>query len=305
MKQTSKTLSILLALLMIFSVTVSAAGGNGGGGNTPLTLDSVKVGDSDLAGAKIPAGSEIALSFSNNVTDSSVLAGNISKITVAGSNGASASATVAPGTDNKVLLVTLGSLSKGAYTLTVAAGVTAKNGNSLAEPVSISFNVNKGDGSGDGTGSGGGNNPLSFVSAKADGKDLSGATVAATGTITITFDRGMTENQADNFAQISILDKDGKKVDGVTFSDFTKDDDGNSFTVLSYKDLAAGDYTLKLGKDLKANNGNTLGKAVTVNFTVKAAESKDDDKVSGITTMINAILNVIKSIFNFFAKLFK
>ena len=114
----------------------------------------------------------------------------------------------------------------------------------------------------------------------------------------------MTENQDDNFAQISILDKDGKKVEGVTFSAFTKDDDGNSFTELSYKDLAAGDYTLKLGKDLKANNGNTLGKAVTVNFTVKAEETKED-KTSGVADIIQTILNVIKSIFDFFAKLFK
>ena len=295
MKQTSKVLSILLALLMICSMmsSVSAAG---------LALQSATIDGTPIAeAAEIRSNAEILLTFNADVTDDSVLANNISKINIKDSAGQNVSSVSVSASGTKKFTVALGGLEKANYTLTIGEKFKDKDGNQLGTKVEIPFTVNRGDG----TGSGGGNNPLSFVSAKVGDADLAGATVEATGTITITFDRGMTENQADNFAQISILDKDGKKVDGVTFSDFTKDDAGNSYTVLSYKDLAAGDYTLKLGKDLKANNGNTLGKAVTVNFTVKTAESKDDDKVSGITTMINAILNVIKSIFNFFAKLFK
>ena len=302
MKHTTKALSILLDLLMIFSVNATAAVGNGGG-NAALTLVSAKVGDADLEGAKIPAGSEIVLTFSNNVTDESVLANNVGKIKVMQGEATKDSTVSASG--NNAFIVKLGSLSKGEYTLTVGKELKAKNGNTLGTKVEIAFQVNKGDGSGSGTGTGGGNNPLSFVSAKADGKDLEGATLAASGSITVTFDRGMTENQAANFEQIGILDKDGKKVDGVTFSDFTKDDDGNSYTVVSYKDLADGAYTLKLGKDLKANNGNTLGKAVNISFTVKGADNGDSGKDNKVSSWIDAFLKLFNAILDFFKKLIK
>lgn len=170
--------------------------------------------------------------------------------------------------------------------------------------VTVSAAGGNGGGNGNGTGGGGGNNPLSFVSATADGKNLQDAELASSGSITITFDRGMTDYQAANFEQIGIYDKDGKKAEGVTFTDFTKDDAGNSFTVLSYKDLPSGEYTLKLGKDLKANNDNTLGKAVTITFTVKAADS-GNEKVDFIRTIINAIMDMLKAIVSFFQNLSK
>ncbi len=296
MKKTTSVISVLLALLMLFSMTSVAA--------NPLSVVSVTANGAELEGASIAASDAITVTFSNNVTDDSVLANNLSKINVKDSGGNKLSTvTVAPGSDNKVLTVSLGSVSKGSYTLTVAQGIKAKSGSVLEAKVEKSFTVNKGTGSG--TGGGGGNNPLSFVSATADGKDLNGAALAATGTITITFDRGMNENQEANFAQISILDKDGKKVDGMTFSDFTKDEAGNSYTVLSYQDLAAGDYTLKLGKDLKANNGNTLDKAVTLNFTVNGASDNNNGSTSGFRAIFDMIVNAIKTIIGFFAKLFK
>ena len=295
MKQTSRILSILLALLMIFAVTVPALAAG-----SALTLVSAKVGEADLENAKIPAGSEIVLTFSNNVTDSTVLAGNIGKIKVKDSTGAAVGATVSPGSDKAVFLVTLGDLSKGDYTLTVGKELTAKNGSTLEAKIEIPFKVNQGTGSG--TGGGGGNNPLNFVSAKANGSDLEGATLTASGKITITFDRGMTENQEANFAQIGIYDADGKKAEGVTFTDFTKDDDGNSYTVLSYSGLADGTYTLKLGKDLKANNGNNLGKAVTVSFTVKGEEGSN---TNAFMKILKTILNFFKQIIEFFKSFFK
>ena len=295
MKHTSRTLSLLLALLMIFSVTATAAGGNGGG-TSALTLLSAKVGDVDLNGASIPGGSEIALTFSNNVTDSSVLAGNISKVKVLDSTGTQKSVTVAPGTDKAVLLVTLVGFSKGAYTLSLGKEITAKNGSTLGTKVEIAFNVNQGTGGG--TGGGGGDNPLSFVSAKADGKDLQGAEVASSGTITVTFDRGMTKYQAENFNEIGIYDASGNKA-SVTFSDFDKDEVGNSYTVVSYSNLAGGTYTLKLGKNLKANNDNTLDKDITISFTVKGAAA--DSGVTGlIRSFFNVLINFFKSIFGFF-----
>ena len=259
----------------------------------------------DLEGATVPAGGAITLTFSNNVTDDNVLAGNKDRIKVKDAEGAEAASTVSP-EGNNAFVVTLGDLSKGSYTLTVGKELTAKNGNTLGTKVEIAFQVNKGTGSG--TGGGGGNNPLNFVSAKANGADLAGAELAASGSITVTFDRGMTENQEANFAQIGIYNAAGEKVTGVTFTDFTKDDDGNSYTVLSYSGLAGGAYTLKLGGGLKANNGNTLGEDVTINFTVKAAETPDEGGNSGTNTIMNIIktvMNFLKMILNFFKSLIK
>ena len=301
MKQTNRTLSILLAILMLFSVatTAMAAGGNGGG-NNPLTLVSTKVGDADLAGAKISPNSEIVLIFSNNVTDSSVLTGNIGKIKVKDSTGTDTSAAVSPGSDKTVFIVTIGSLAKGDYTLTIGKELAAKNGSTLGTKVEKAFKVNNGNGSG--TGGGNGESPLELVSVKVGDKDLAGAELEPSGTITITFSRGMDENQAANFEKIGIFDKDGKKVANVSFSDFQKPDPNSkgSYTVLTYKNLATGEYTLKLGKDLKANNGNTLEKAETITFTVK---DKDDEKVNFIRSLLDKIADLFKKIIDFFKEL--
>ena len=305
MKHTSRILSIFLALLMVFSVAVTAlaAGGNGGGngGGSQLTLVSATIGDTPLAEAtEIRSNAEILLTFSANVTDDSVLAFNIGKINVRDSGNQNVSSVTVAKSGTKKLTVSLNGVEKAAYTLTVGKEFKDVNGNTLGTKVEIPFTVNKGDGSG----SGGGSNPLNFVSAKANGGDLEGAVLPASGKITITFDRGMTEHQSDNFAQIGIYDADGQKADRVEFADFTKDDDGNSYTVLSYSGLADGAYTLKLGKDLKANNGNTLGKAVTINFLVKG----EDDGSSGadsIMSILKAVLNFFKMILDLFKSFFK
>ena len=298
MKQTNRTLSILLAILMLFSVatTAMAAGGNGGG-NNPLTLVSAKVGDADLAGAKISPNSEIVLIFSNNVTDSSVLTGNIGKIKVKDSTGTDTSAAVSPGSDKTVFIVTIGSLAKGDYTLTIGKELAAKNGSTLGTKVEKAFKVNNGNGSG--TGGGNGESPLELVSVKVGDKDLAGAELEPSGTITITFSRAMDENQAANFEKIGIFDKDGKKVANVSFSDFQKPDPNSkgSYTVLTYKNLATGEYTLKIGKDVKANNNHTLEKAVNITFTVK---DKDDEKVNFIRSLLDSIADFFKKVIDFF-----
>lgn len=302
MKHTSRILSVLLALLMVFSISVTAlaAGGNGGGnGGSQLTLVSATIGDTPLAEAtEIRSNAEILLTFSENVTDDSVLAFNIGKVNVKDSGNQNVSSVTVAKSGTKKLTVSLNGAEKAAYTLNIGKEFKDVNGNTLGTKVEIPFTVNKGDGSG----SGGGSNPLNFVSAKANGNDLEGAVLPASGKITITFDRGMTENQEANFAQIGIYDADGKKAEGVTFTDFTKDDDGNSYTVLSYSGLADGTYTLKLGKDLKANNGNTLGKAVTISFTVKGEEGSN---TNAFMKILKTILNFFKQIIEFFKSFFK
>lgn len=291
MKKTSSVLSIFLALLMIFSVTVSAA--------ASLTLDSVKIGDTDLSAATtIRSNDVIDLTFSADVTsDEAILATNLMKIKVRNAAGDAVNGPTVSVVGKKKLSVSLNGIEKANYTLTIGKKFQDVNGNTLAADVSIPFTVNKGDGTG--TGGGNGESPLELVSVKAGDKDLAGAELESSGTITITFSRGMDENQAANFEKIGIYDKDGKKVANVSFSDFQKPDPNSkgSYTVLTYKNLATGEYTLKLGKDLKANNGNTLEKAETITFTVK---DKDDEKVNFIRSILDKIADLFKKIIDFF-----
>ena len=302
MKKTSSALSILLALLMILSMTSVAASGG-------LTLESAKIGDTLLQEAEtIRTNDEITLTFSGKVTDSSVLANNIQKIQVK-DNGGNTFGTVSP-SGNKKFIVALSGISQGDYTLTIGKDFADVDGNTLGKKVEIPFTVNKGDGSGSGNGQGGGNNPLELVSVKAGDADLEGAEIDGDASITVTFSRGMTDYQDDNFANITVYDETGAKVEGVTYSDFTKDASGNSYTTLSLPSLAPGNYTLKLGKNLKANNGNTLGKAVTISFTVKAAAQPDEpgsgsDDNSPLSRIVDIFMKIIKYIVNIFKKLVK
>lgn len=301
MKQTNRTLSILLAILMLFSVatTAFAAGGNGGG-STALTVQSATINDTPVAEAtEIHGNDTILLTFSGNVTDSSVWVSNSGKIQLKDGSGNAASISLTTPGGKKVGVV-LGNLAKATYTLTIGKEFKDANGNTLGAKYELTFTVNKGNGTG--TGGGNGESPLSFVSAKANGADLAGAELESSGAITITFDRGMTENQAANFEQIGIYNAHGTKMEGASFTNFKKDTDGNSFTVLSYENLPAGTYTLKLGKDLTANNGNTLGKAVNITFSVKGA---DNDKTDFLHSIIDAIVNFFKSIAEFFKNIFK
>ena len=110
---------------------------------------------------------------------------------------------------------------------------------------------------GNGSGGGNGQNPLNVASVKIGDRDLAGATVGREGVITIVFDRGMTENSEATVGVIYI-----KNVEAVT-----KFEGDRTFTV-TFSELPKGDYTLVIGAGAKANNGNTLGKDVKVNFTV-------------------------------------
>ena len=126
-----------------------------------------------------------------------------------------------------------------ALLLTIALGVTAFAGN------------------GDGSGGGNGQNPLNVASVKIGDRDLAGATVVREGVITIVFDRGMDKNSDVTAGVIYI-----ENVVAVT-----KFEGDRTFTV-TFSELPKGDYTLVIGAGAMANNGNTLGKDVRVNFTV-------------------------------------
>ena len=297
MKKTTSILSILLALIMVFSVTSAAA--------EALSLTAATAGSVDLLAEgthEIAASDTITLTFSNNVTDTTVLANNTGKISVKNSEGSKIdSISVAVGADNKTLDVSLGEIAKGSYTLTVGKGIKAKNGTELTDKTEISFSVTKGSGSGSGNGSGGGNNPLSFVSAKVNDTDLKGAELEGTETIAIAFDRGMKTYESDNANLIGVYKADGTKADFTVLAVDDSQDATKRIVNVKLNGLEGGEYTLKIGADVKANNGNTLGEDVTVSFTVKAAEkSLLDTIIEYVKIAIEFIRNIITYVVSVF-----
>lgn len=261
MKQTTRVLAILLALLMALSCTAIAA--------EALTVAATYNG-ADLEGATVPAGGEITLTFSNNVTDASVLANNVSKIKVKNAEGTEVSASVSAG-DKQVLLVTLGSdLAKGAYTLTLGKDLKAKNDLTLGTKVEYNFNVK-----GSGSGTGGGDKKLEVASVTVNDAPLEGATIKAGDTIVVTFTNGMTEHGADSAKLIRILKDDGTAVAcEVTYPKDKSDDVAKKQFTVVVGEIEAGSYKLVLGADIMANNGNTLGQDVEFAFSVEADETE-------------------------------
>ena len=259
MKCKARVLALLLALLTAFSLTAVAA--------DALTITSATYNGADLEGATVPAGSDVTLIFSNNVTDESVLANNISKIKVKDAEGNAASATVSAG-DKNTFVVTLGSdLAKGSYTLTIGKELQAKNGTTLGQKVEYSFTVK-----GSGTGGGGGDNPLNVESVQVNGEPLEGAELQAGDKIVIGFSRGMTENVEANLALIKVLKEDGTAANFEAAAN-TDPDNANAKReyIVTLGENESGSLTLVLGKGIKANNGNTLGEDVKVAFAFKAA----------------------------------
>lgn len=292
MKQTSKVLSILLALLMIFSVTVSAA--------ASLTLDSAKIGDTDLSAATtIRTNDVIDLTFSADVTsDEAILTTNLSKVKVRNAAGEAVNGPTVSVVGKKKLSVSLNGIDKADYTLTIGKKFQDVNGNTLAADVSIPFTVNKGDG----TGSGGGDNPLTFGGATVNGADLSGATLKGNETITLQFDRGMKGHEDENKALITVKKADGSAASYTVLPVDDSTDDAKRQIKVQLGGLEDGDYTLTLGKNLQANNGNTLGTKVEINFTVKG---ESNDKSNFVRNILNTLIEFFKTIINFFKNIGK
>lgn len=298
MKKTASVLSIILALMMVFSVVSSAA--------DALTLTSVIAGSVDMLASENPeisSGDSIVITFSNNVTDESVFAGNIANISVVDSNQSPVSTiSLSEGTERQSIVVSLGDISKGSYTLVIGE-ISSKKG-SPYEGTSIAFTVKKGSG----TGTGGGNNPLAFAGATVNGETLGSAELEGTETIAIAFNRGMKTNEADNANLICVVKADGTKADYTVLPVDDSQEETKRIVNVKLNGLEGGEYTLKIGADVKANNGNTLGKEETVNFTVKAQEEEPEEEPTGIMAIINAIVafftNIINYIKNFFTGLF-
>ena len=266
MKQTTRVLAILLALLMALSCTAIAA--------DALTVTATYDG-ADLEGATVPAGGVITLTFSNNVTDESLVENNAAKIKVKiknedGSEGAAVNANVSAADKNTFTVTLASDLAKGSYVLTIGKDVTAKNDLKLLAKESFSFTVK-----GSGSGTGGGNKKLEVASVTVGDAPLEGACVKTGDTIVISFTNGMTDYGAANARLIRILKDNGTSVTCTVTPPQDRNDDvaKKQYTVL-VGFIDEGSYKLVLGADIRANNGNTLGEDIEIPFTAEAEKEE-------------------------------
>ncbi len=129
---------------------------------------------------------------------------------------------------------------------------------------------------GSGTGGGDGNNPLNLVSSiPADGS----TGVSNSPAIVMVFDRGVVrDNWENNQNCFSLAGSSGSTV-GITVSragNYLDDSEKRTIYITPNSSLAAGEtYTLTVSAGLKANNGNTLGTARSISFTVAGSTGGD------------------------------
>lgn len=127
---------------------------------------------------------------------------------------------------------------------------------------------------------GGGNSPLNFQGAFFvsidNNKSVELAKVedgyGADGmVIKLVFDRGMVrENWENNMGQIKLQANNGSEIKSEVFKIDGSDDEKSHIFVKPLEDIKSGKtVNIVIGKDLKANNGNTLGKEEVIKFTVK------------------------------------
>ncbi len=134
-----------------------------------------------------------------------------------------------------------------------------------------STNTSTGTGSGTGTGGGGGVAPLNLVSSDpADGE----TGVSSLPTIILTFDRGVVRDHWDtNQNCVSLKDESNQEVASTVYRavNYLDDDEKEKIYLEPDAPLEAGEsYTVVISSSLTANNDNTLGRQVTVSFTVAA-----------------------------------
>lgn len=151
---------MVLAVVMMLSMTAQAVGGNGGGNgggsgggngdgtgggqNEALFVESASVENGAVLGAQ----DTITLVFSKNVVNSSVKETNLPLFAVTDGNGAAVEITVTmaddqiePDKKNDVVIAPADSWADGSYTLTAQAGITSKSGDVMEKDYTLSFTV--------------------------------------------------------------------------------------------------------------------------------------------------------------------
>lgn len=130
------------------------------------------------------------------------------------------------------------------------------------------------NGSGGGTGGGNGDKKLEIASVTVGGADLEGATVKAGDQIVIAFTNGMKDYYTDNMTLISVLKADGTYANcELRANDDPTNENAKREYIITLGENDGGELTLVIGADVKANNGNTLGKEARYSFTFEASET--------------------------------
>lgn len=132
------------------------------------------------------------------------------------------------------------------------------------------------NGSGGGTGGGNGDKKLEIASVTVGGADLEGATVKAGDQIVIAFTNGMKDYYTDNMILISVLKADGMFANcELRANDDPTNENAKREYIITLGENNGGELTLVIGADVKANNGNTLGKEARYSFTFEAPETDE------------------------------
>lgn len=135
-----------------------------------------------------------------------------------------------------------------------------------------------GDGTGPGSGTGSKNLPITFNGAYLNnGTSVDGNnSVPIKPTIQLTFDRGVTHDDSweVNKNCITLVDSSNRSV-SINVIRITDDDTERRHIYIEPKSnlINGASYKIILGADLRANNGNTLGTQVTVDFSVVGSSS--------------------------------
>ena len=119
--------------------------GSGGGNAIPELLESLPADGATISASEA---AEIWLNFTNNVTDASVVDGNIAKIHLQKDDGIGVAATMStadtqiePEKRTYIYIKPDQALEPGAYVIVAEQGITAKNGQSTEKEFRVSFTV--------------------------------------------------------------------------------------------------------------------------------------------------------------------
>ncbi|MCL2816938.1 MAG: Ig-like domain-containing protein [Clostridiales bacterium] len=273
MKNKLRLLACLVICLSFLFAPVAAyasgsGGGGGGGGNITLESSTVNNGDTN-----VPVAVVMTFTFSNNVIDSGNKENNANCFTLKDAQGnvvpinvIMADEQLEPDLKNDIGIEPAEPLQAGkTYTLTIDKGVKAKNGNTLAADIVITFTTAGGGGGG----GGGNNNPLTLENSTVRNGDTN---VPLDQEFTFEFARNviafaLRENNTNCF---SLRDAEGNAVPiKIIMADEQLESHLRNFISLEPEValLPGKTYTITISKELTANNGNTLGSDITITFT--------------------------------------
>ncbi len=187
---------------------------------------------------------------------------------------------------NKVLAILLALLMAFSFTTIAAQALSASP-----------------NGSGGGTGGGNGDKKLEIASVTVDGASLEGATVKADAKIVIAFTNGMIDYEAENFTHISVIKADGTAANYDIVRNTSDEENAKREYIVTLGENDGGELTLVIGADVKANNGNTLGKEARYSFTFEAAATEEPAQPTFLERVMLFFANLLEKIGAFLANI--